>query len=782
MQRSLPILVFFLGLVNGLIAQETLFKGRVTDSISGEPIPGAAIKIKNGPGKVSDINGNFEFSVPNGTREYSVSFVGYKTFSGSINFSGETLEMTFRMKESATELGVVVVSAGKFEQKLEEVTVSMEVLKPDLIENKNTNNLEHIMDQIPGVSMLEGQVNIRGGSGFSYGAGSRVILLVDDLPMLSADAGDVKWNFLPVENIAQVEVIKGASSALFGSSALNGVVNLRTAYPTEVPKTTVNISSGMYDDPRRKELQWWGTNNPTFSTANFFHSRQVGRLDLVLGSQLFSDEGYRELEKEQRFRFNTNLRYRFKKVPGLNAGVNFNVMRTTGGLMILWAGADSAYKPQGGDIQLYNNTRFSADPFVTYFHEKKGKHSFRSRIFETDNRNSTDQSSLGRLIYGEYQFQTPEKNGRIFTTGISGNCSEVISDSLYGYHTSSNLAVYFQADKKYKRWNFSFGIRGEYFKVDTAQTRFDINPGKDTLMLPVYPVARAGVNYEAAQATFLRASFGQGYRFPSIAEKFIKTTVGGLVIYPNPELQPETGWSAEIGVRQGYHIKKWKGYADLALFWTEYRNMMEFNLGYHFPPGTTQPTLVDYFTYFGAKSVNVGQTRIQGAELSLGGSGSLGKKSTLNILGGYTYIKPVNLNFDSTYRTSFSDSSINILKYRYEHMAKLDIQYDWKKLSVGISLRYNSFIRNIDRAFVEPLFSDILPTWNSGLYILPGLKEYREKNNKGELIVDHRISWELTKNARINFVTNNLFNVEYMGRPGDMQPPRNYSLQVILKF
>jgi len=70
----------------------------------------------------------------------------------------------------------------------------------------------------------------QGGSGYSYGAGSRVLVLVDDLPLLSPDAGDVKWDYLPVENISQVEIIKGASSVLYGSSALNGIINVRTAY------------------------------------------------------------------------------------------------------------------------------------------------------------------------------------------------------------------------------------------------------------------------------------------------------------------------------------------------------------------------------------------------------------------------------------------------------------------------------------------------------------------------------------------------------------------------
>ena len=56
-------------------------------------------------------------------------------------------------------------------------------------------------------------------------------------------------------------------------------------------------------------------------------------------------------------------------------------------------------------------------------------------------------------------------------------------------------------------------------------------------------------------------------------EKFISTSAGGITIVPNPELVSETGWSTEIGFKQGFKIGKWKGFLDLAGFWSEYQNM-----------------------------------------------------------------------------------------------------------------------------------------------------------------------------------------------------------------
>ena len=121
-------------------------------------------------------------------------------------------------------------------------------------EVKNTTSLDKLLEQAPSVSIIDGQANIRGGSGWSYGAGSRVLILVDDLPQLTADAGDAKWSFLPVENLEQIEIIKGASSALYGSSAMNGVINIRTAYPKSTPQTRINVFSGFYDTNQKMTL------------------------------------------------------------------------------------------------------------------------------------------------------------------------------------------------------------------------------------------------------------------------------------------------------------------------------------------------------------------------------------------------------------------------------------------------------------------------------------------------------------------------------------------------
>ena len=175
------------------------------------------------------------------------------------------------------------------------------------------------------------------------------------------------------------------------------------------------------------------------------------------------------------------------------------------------------------------------------------------------------------------------------------------------------------------------------------------------------PVFRAGLSYQLSPATFIRASWGQGYRFPTVLEKFISTYAGGITIAPNPNLVSETGWSVELGIKQGFKIGKWQGFVDLAGFWTEYENMMEFQ--------SSREINQQFFNLPIAFQVqNIGNTRITGAELSVAGEGSIGPVK-IALLAGYTFLNPEYRDFeDSTIRAEiidFSTSDQNVLKYNY---------------------------------------------------------------------------------------------------------------------
>jgi outer membrane receptor protein involved in Fe transport len=759
---------------NLLYAQGTL-TGRVMGATNHESLIAVTVAADDSVIAVTDVNGNYSARLSAGKYHLLFKMIGMTDRRETVEIKdNETTILAIMMQESAKELGVIVVSAGKFEQRIEDVTVSMNVIKPSLIEAKNTTSMENIIDQSPSVNIIDGQANIRGGSGWSYGAGSRVAILVDDMPMMTADAGDAKWSFLPVENIAQIEIIKGASSALYGSSALNGIINVRTAYPTDVPETKVTMYTGVYDtsqkltlDDTTYNLNWQGSIPNRISGVNFFHSQKIKQFDLVLGGNMLQDELYVRGEFENHVRFNANTRYRFKNIEGLSVGANVNTQFADGSLFFIWQGDTSnAYLPQS--LSDYNTYRTNVDPFITYVSRNGTSLKFRGRFFRSNNKNNTDQESKADVYYREYQFQKKIAEKYTLTLGATETYSRVIA-GLYGDHDGNNLAFYAQGDAKISKWNFSLGGRLEHNRIDTIRDKYT-------------PVLRMGINYHLVGETHLRASYGQGYRYPAIAEKFITTQISGLDIFPNDSLNSEKGFSAEFGVLQGLKFGKWKGYFDAAAFYTEYHNMIEFTFS------QWKPFYIDFTTIpwtqhrnIGFKAINIGDTKIRGLDLGLNGEGTLGPLD-VTVMAGYTYIDPKVLSYDSAYIKAqhvldsdttkygayLGSDSTNFLKYRFNHIVKADIGIGYKKVSAGFSMRYNSFMKNIDKLFVA---GDL------GNAITPGVAHYRKNHRKGDQVYDARIAYDLTKKIKFAFIVNNVFNHIYMGRPADMQPPRMFILQ-----
>jgi len=101
-------------------------------------------------------------------------------------------------------------------------------------------------------------------------------------------------------------------------------------------------------------------------------------------------------------------------------------------------------------------------------------------------------------------------------------------------------------------------------------------------------------------------------------------------------------------------------------------------------------------------------------------------------------------------------------------VAKLDLEFKKNKLSFGTSLRYNSFMKNIDYIFVSPLFESVVP----------GIAESREALKNGDFIVDTRLIYQLSNEFSLSFIANNLLNREYQSRPANMMPPRSFSMKL----
>ena len=789
-----------------------IIKGKITDVQTQEPLSGCSIEWLNGTAiGQTDNNGLFQITLDSGHHVLVFHHTGYRSDTCRIQIQPNALiELKRSLQPAGKLLETIVITSGKFAQKLEEVTVSMEVLKPGLIQNKNTTSIETALEQVPGLTIIDNDPQIRGGSGFTFGVGSRVAIVVDGIPLLSGDAGRPEWSYIPVENIEQIEVIKGASSVLYGSSALSGVINIRSAYPKSKPKTILNVSTGTYSKPGAPASDWYGNSLPGFVNLNFLHTCIIKKqLDFVLGANFNTDQGYigppppapdmpQDLREALRItdtiptfsnrdllrvrgRVNFNLRYRSPKVTGLSFGINGNGMLHKTNMVFAWNNdTDGLYKGYPGAVFLQDQQLFNLDPFIKYNNGKGVVHSLVTRIFHSNNIITNNQSNRGTLYYGEYQLQRRflEQN-LTFTGGVVSNTSTSFS-KLYAASGSpnnriSNASVYLQMDKKlWNILNMSGGIRYEYFKMNRTPS-------------VVAPIFRAGASLQVLEGTFLRTSYGQGFRYPTITERFISTKAGLFGVFPNPGLEPETSKSFEIGLKQGFKLGSVMGYLDLAGFFQKYEQTIEYLFGVWDPS----------ISLVGFKFQNTGNSRVRGIDVSLVlSSDSKNKKSGITALLGYTNVEAVSLTPDAiyaltqsiqpgapgiplSYKNSSMDTTGNFLKYRFKHMAKADVE--WKLagcLHVGFSYRYYSKMQNIDKAFedIEELTSNAAP------YLSPLKVVDYWKRHKHFHILDLRLGWNMKKDQKIALICANLLNADYALRPLKIEAPRSIALQYVLNL
>lgn len=785
MAKKLPYLLLVLGLLFcGLRAEaQTQLTGIATDGETKEALIGLTVQVVGTQmGAATDFEGKYQLQLPTaGKYQLRCSYTGYEAQILTVEVDGITPKTLDIAMSSGVMGDIVVVTEGKYEKKLEESTVSIDVVTPKMLENNVITGLDEAVKKVSGVQMMDGQVNIRGGAGYAFGAGSRVAFLVDGQPLLSAELSDIKWNFVPLENAEQIEVIKGSASVLYGSGALNGVINVRTAYATEKPYTSFSLYTGIHDQPGVDSMRWYNFQAapkklPQYTGFFVAHRSQITpQLHIVAGANAHYANGYIEGFNERRLRGNFHLSYRPKKdskwLAGLRGNGMYHAVFTFFLPRDLTTGAFQPIATSGLDKYM----SISLDPYFTLYDKSKNKHNFNGRWFVISKLRGSSNPSVGNTFNFEYQFQRQWENGWSLTAGAMYQFFHVNSilfdDNQAGgddraLFTGQNAALYAQVDKKIgERLNITVGLRSEYFKVDT-----------NSVLTP--PVLRVGANYQLGKDGYLRASFGQGFRFPSLAERFINEPIAeinglNLSAFPNHSLRPELGWSSEIAFRQVAKINdRYRFYVDAAIFWMEYTDMVEFQLGFY-PEG------------LGFKSVNIAEARIAGWEISTFGDGKIGK-FPLRIWGGYTYSCPVNLAADTSMRnvgnymnflfTTFAkgiaiddtDNINRLLKYRSFHNVRLDLETEYKGFILGGVANYNSYVHGVDLVFQ--------------LGIIDGFNEFRAARQNGDWVFDLRLGYKFNDRQRLNFVVTNVANRVYAFRPARVEAPRTFALKYMHTF
>lgn len=760
--------------------------GIALDRISSEPVSFASVKVNDINATVADSLGQFTVTIPPGRSVISISKIGYVTLYHTIRLSeNDQISLRFPMELYSNELQRVVISGSRQEKALAREAVSIVSIQPYLITNTNSNTLSDVLNRVPGISVVDGQAIIRGGVGWSYNVGSRVMVLLDDMPMMGPDAGDVQWDLLPIEAAENIEVMKGPASVLYGSSASSGTVSLRTGWPVNKPETRIQTYQGIYNNPKRSYAAWWDKSSQPFNSGIFFsHKQKFGQTDVVWSGNLDATKSYIEQNDQYRARTYLKTRYRFKSLPGLSAGINGTLLYKKGGRFFLWQDADSnILRPFTGSTSEDFYRIWSVDPHITYSPSAHYTASIKFRHYNitrylnkttTYNRlNDADAHITAMDVNLIYRFN-PNLNitGGTYLTRI-----QAVGNVYPGTHTGYSAATFVQGEYQVlKSLTFTGGLRFEM----NALGALEKSPG---------PLKRMGANFRAASQTYLRATYGEGFRFPSVTERYIEdklNRMSNFAVLPNPTLENETGWYTELGIKQGFQFFGFKATLDYALFWQEYKNLIQFefrqwkNDTFYFDYTLTPPVLISTPGVIGFRAVNMGNTRTAGMELSLEGEGTIGAVG-LRTLCGYTYIYPVNLDADTnlknpfTYTRNFMDAFYglnavqmnSVLPYRNRHLVKADVDLTYKKFGFGYGMFYYSAYDKIDDA----------------LFILvPGIQKFMDQARPGDLIHNLRFSYILNTNLSIGLLINNITNREYAIRLARLEPPRHFTLQLRIQL
>jgi outer membrane receptor protein involved in Fe transport len=455
----------------------------------------------------------------------------------------QTVEVDFSLSASPFALPGVIVTASRETQQISESPASVSVISRKDLTQRDVTQLNQALPYAAGVTYQGGTLDIRGAAGLSGGVGSRVLLMLDGHPLITGDTGELDFDILPVLGVSRVEIVKGPYSALYGSNALGGVVNVVTSPIPDRSRTIFRTHAGAYDIPSRYRF----TNSLlNFQGLEIQHSMHLGDVGLRLYGDRDETDGFTQNGHTSRwlFRMETSAPL-FGAAPSSfyvigaqeDVGENFGWRSAQDRFEVPPDAVGDWYRIGWLDFGATLNALTRAStllrfaPYLYYdavrnhFHDNKHYH-----------RGARGGSSVQLSL---------QRGSHSLTLGADAAYSIVWSD-LIGTPKLRDYALFAQdVIKPSRRIRASVGVRFDDHSV---------TPGRvDTQLSP-----KLGVVYHVNPNVSLRASLSRAFRAPSPVEQFVSTTQYGVLVVPNPDLHPETVTAGEIGAT-----------ADLGRLWVD---------------------------------------------------------------------------------------------------------------------------------------------------------------------------------------------------------------------
>ena len=551
-------------------AQETdaHIYGHVIDRNSGEHLPYIVVMLKGTTiGVTTENTGHYMMrNIPEGNFTVEVSAIGYKTKTREVNIrKGKSYEINFSLEEDHVQIEGVIVSATRSETTRKMSPTLVNVVGMDVYNKTNATTVAQGLSFQPGVRVENNcqncgfqQVRINGLDG------QYTQILIDSRPIFSALAGVYGIEQLPANMVDRVEIMRGGGSALFGSSAIAGTINIITKEPvrnsaaishtttgiggTSAFHNTTDINASIVSEDNKLGLavfgqntskDAWDANGDGFTELSTISGQTVGFRGYIktgLYSKLTAE--YHHLEEFRRGGDNLDL-------PPHEAMIAEQTDHSinTGGLKFDWFSKDQKHR-LNTFVSLQHINRES------YYGAGKDPNAYGK---------TTDLTWVGGA---QYIYKSPKC---IFmpadlTVGLEYN-EDYLRDNMWGYNRTTDQTVriasaYAQNEWKNSQWGILIGGRLD----------------KHNLIDGIIFSPRANLRYNPSENINFRASYSYGFRAPQAFDEDLHIdNVGGTVsmIRLADDLRVEKSQSVSISADMYRSWGDWQGNVLVEGFFTD---------------------------------------------------------------------------------------------------------------------------------------------------------------------------------------------------------------------
>jgi len=661
--------------------------GKVIDAESGEGLSYVNITFKDGAtfNTTSDQNGAFRISGLTETHYQVVfSMIGFQTvLLDTVSASDDPLHISMHPESYLTK--EVVVSASRKSQSLNLAPASVGLVTRKQLLQAGTNSFDDAFNGINGITVTRSSnanvqsFSIRGASEVAGGGiGNRVLLLLDGRPAITPESGGALWNLVPLAAIERIEVIKGAYSSLYGSSAMGGIVNVITRTPDTASHSDLNLHYGAYG-PAPAYTGYKRYND--FFGAEFITSRKLNKWSYLFNFAGKSNDGNREQSSFNLYNGYGKFKFDFSPNRSLQISAMYNdIFNDTPATWLSTTEAYSVADYRKDDTQ--HRREWNGDLYYQAFARSNVKYSTRfyyygsasDYVFNGDPANDSTNVNTGKQ-YIDSEKVLVHRVGNTSQIDLSmGDVHYVIggfdlqSDYingqpdtvLYGIHRATNIGVFVQDQMTFSdRLTLTAGLRYDYYSIKGTFMEGNVNP-------------KIAAVYQCSPKVSVRSLLARAFRNPSISERYTKFEQGGgLKFTTSPLLRAEKlTLSAEVGTKINLNQIRF----DVALYYNNYKDLI-----YYEQRQTPDGSLL-------FEVVNLNKAILQGFEVSA----EYAPVKEISIQAGYTYLDAKDV----------SEEAINdVLAYKSKHTTYVNLMASHKRFQLFLQARSRS---RIDEVFIYP--------------------------------------------------------------------------------